>query len=94
MDKKTERMLVEVMEESSEIIQACSKSIRFGLDSHHPSKTINHDDEILTEFYHLQAIIEQLQRDKILPTYSEDSINYIKKGKIRRMKKHMNLNKK
>ena len=90
MENKTKTMLINIMEESAEIIQVCSKSIRFGLTGHHPNKTKTHDHEILTEYYHLQALIEKLQRDKVLPTYSEDHILSIKKDKLRRMKNNDN----
>ena len=86
MDNKTKDMLIGAMEESSEVIQACSKAIRFGLDNHHPNRTETHRNEIVTEYYHLQAIIEKLQKDGMLPTYSEDHIKYIKKGKLKRMR--------
>lgn len=88
MDNKVKNLLIQVMEESSEIIQACSKSIRFGLHNHHPNKIDTHEDEILVEYYHLQAIIEKLQENKVLPRYSEDRIAFIKRDKLRRMKKY------
>ena len=90
MDGKTKQLLVEAMEESAEVIQACSKAIRFGLGNHHPNKHENHADEILTEYYHLQTIIESLQREKVLPIYNEEHIKTIKKDKFYRMKKYLN----
>ena len=86
-------MLIVAMEESAEIIQACSKAIRFGLHNHHPNKNETHENEILIEYYHLQAIIEQLQREKIIPTYSEERISAIKRDKLRRMRNCENLTK-
>lgn len=85
MDHKTKNMLTVAMEESAEIIQACSKSIRFGLSNHHPNRKTTNADEILTEFYQLQAVIEDLQRNRMLPTYNEDYIKNIKKNKLKKI---------
>lgn len=90
MENKTKNMLIVAMEESAEITQACSKAIRFGLVSRHPSKKKTHNHEILIEYYHLQAIIEKLQNDKSLPVYTEGHIKNIKENKIAKMEKYMN----
>lgn len=95
MDSKIKNMLIVAMEESAEIAQACSKAIRFGLLGHHPnkSKNQNHAHEILVEYYQLQAIIEKLQHDKLLPYYSEEYIANIKRNKLSKTKKHYEANK-
>ena len=85
------RVLDCLMEESAEIIQACSKSIRFGLDNHNP-KTPNstNSDDIMTEYYHLQAIMEIAQDEGILPILSKDQIEYIKNNKKKKVKYYEN----
>ena len=93
MNNRTKELLVIAMEESAEIAQACSKAIRFGLVSHHPSKSKTHAHEILTEYYHLQAIIEELQRNKELPTYTDGHIRNIKENKITKVERYMNKEK-
>ena len=93
MDNKTKNLLIVAMEESAEIAQACSKAIRFGLVSHHPSKSKTHEHEIMVEYYHLQAIIEELQKDGKLPTYTNGHIKNIKENKITKVEKYMSKEK-
>ena len=95
MNGKTKNLLIVAMEECSEIIQACSKAIRFGLDAHHPNKdkSVTHASEILVEYYQLQAIIEKLQKDGNMPYFNSDFIKRIKRGKLRKMEKYYEENK-
>ena len=94
MNGKTKNLLIVAMEECSEIVQACSKAIRFGFNSHHPNKnkTDTHAREILVEYYQLQAIIEKLQKDGNLPYLDNDFIKRVKKGKLVKMKKYYEEN--
>lgn len=89
MDNKTKEKLIIVMEECSEITQACSKSIRFGLTSCHPDKAITNRYEIVKEFYQLQAMIEDLQSEGAIPELTTNEINEIKKDKLKKVKKFM-----
>lgn len=91
MNDETKEMLVIAMEESAEIAQACSKAIRFGVNNHHPGKSsINtHANEIMTEFFQLQAIIEDLQKKNILPKYTGERVRFIKREKLDKVKKFM-----
>lgn len=86
MDNKTKNMLVRMMEICGKITQYCSKSINFGLFSHHPNKNKTNGDEILIKYYHLQAIIESLQRDNVLPIYRKEYVNHIKREAINNTK--------
>lgn len=79
MDNKTKNMLVAAMEECGKITQYCSRALKFGLFSHHPNKRKTNGDEIMIKYYRLQSIIETLQRDRVLPTYSKDYIEHIKR---------------
>ena len=92
MDNKTKNMLIVAMEESAEIAQACSKAIRFGLVSRHPNKKKTHNHEILLEYYHLQSIIENLQAEGILPTYTDGYIKSVKQNKIAKVERYMDKN--
>lgn len=75
--------LYQVMqEECSEIIQATSKIIRFGEHNHHPNKPlVTNASELMTEYYQLQAVMEILQENNILPVLSEEEIVQIKDNK-------------
>lgn len=91
MDNKTKNMLIGAMEECGKITQYCSKAIKFGLFGHHPNnKNKTNGDEILIKYYKLQAIIEYLQRDHVLPVYGDDYINHIKRNTISKIKSHNN----
>ena len=87
MHNKTKDLLIRAMEECGKITQYCSKAIKFGLFGHHPNnKNKTNGDEIIIKYYRLQAIIETLQHDRVLPKYSKDYINHIKQDTIKNMK--------
>ena len=86
MNNNTKELLTVVMEECAEIQKACSKSIRFGLRSHHPNRPDqSNGDEIVKEFYELSGIIEKLQSDGELPRYNQKYVSFIKSDKLKRM---------
>lgn len=71
-----------LQEECGEIIQAASKIMRFGEYNHHPNKPlITNTSELMTEYYQLQAVMEILQENNILPVLSEKEIMQIKENK-------------
>ena len=89
---KTENILTTALEECAEIQQAISKAMRFGMNAPHPMKpdhTNAHD--ILTEYYQLQAVMELLQKDNILPILPEDEITSIKQHKLEAMRQYQNI---
>ena len=89
---KTENILTTALEECAEIQQAISKAMRFGMNAHHPMKpdhTNAHD--ILTEYYQLQAVMELLQKDGILPFLPENEITAIKQHKLEAMRQYQNI---
>ena len=89
---KTENILTTALEECAEVQQAISKAMRFGMNAHHPMKpdhTNAHD--ILTEYYQLQAVIELLQKNDILPVLPEDKITSIKQHKLESMRQYQNI---
>lgn len=87
-------LLVCLMEECAEIQQAVAKSIRFGLDDHHPDReNQTNQDELLEEFYQCVAVIEMLQEKNILNELSESKIERIKINKKNKVNKYINYSK-
>lgn len=83
----TENLMIIAMEEASEIQQAMSKALRFGIDSScAQDSTKSNAMQIMTEYYQLQAMIDELQKCKILPYLNQDAINTIKDNKITKVK--------
>ena len=89
---KTENILTTALEECAEVQQAISKAMRFGMNAHHPMKP-DHTNalDILTEYYQLQAVMELLQKDNILPVLPEDKITSIKQHKLEAMRQYQNI---
>lgn len=82
-----ENLLVTLSGECAEISEAVSKSLRFGLNNHHPDVTISNADQIMKEYYQLSALIEQLQSRAYLPRFDDDKIKSIKIDKISNVEK-------
>ncbi|WP_207694161.1 hypothetical protein DOK67_0001893 [Enterococcus sp. DIV0212c] len=88
--RKNEYLALVAMEECAEIQQALSKAIRFGFDDHHPSRVDeNNEEQMLTEFYQLTAMIEELQKQGIITCLSEEKIEVIKQNKIEKVYEFM-----
>lgn len=80
-------LFVCLMEEAAEVQQAVSKLIRFGSNNHNPKTPERTNvDDIMTEYYQLQAVMELLQEKGKLPILSPEEIRYIKKDKKRKLK--------
>lgn len=82
-------LLVKASEESAEVAQACTKALTFGLYSKIPGHESTHVQDILHEFYELDAIIEELQSLGIIPSITKEEEMQIKTEKKRKMKKYM-----
>lgn len=80
----TENLLVIASEECAEIQQAISKALRFGLDNYYGEQPTN-KMQIVTEYYQLQAMIEELQKRMILPYFTHEAIFDIKKSKMEKV---------
>ena len=80
----TENLLVIASEECAEIQQAISKSLRFGLDNCYKEQPMS-AIQIMTEYYQLQAVIEDLQKRMILPYLTHEAIFDIKKSKMEKV---------
>lgn len=83
------------MEECAEIQQALSKAIRFGFDDHHPSRADEtNEEQLLTEFYQLTAMIEELQNQGIIESFTREKIAEVKQNKIKKVYQYMDYSKK
>lgn len=93
MINRIDNLFIVAMEECAEVAQACSKTMRFGVDSYHPDKGENelHVDEVMIEYYQLQSMIEELQKECILPVYDEERIKAIKEDKLNKVEKYYEL---
>lgn len=62
MDRR-EYLLTCLAEEAAEVVQACSKALRFGLEDVHPEKHISARTVIVAELNDMAAVIEMLIDD-------------------------------
>lgn len=87
---KSQYLLTKVIEEASEISKASTKALTFGINNHNPltPETTNGDD-IMIEFYHLDAMIEMLQKEGVLPILSKEEEIRIKKVKKIKVNSYM-----
>jgi len=63
---RTEYLLTCLAEESSEIIQAVSKILRFGLEDKYMPADKNNYESLIQEVNDLFAIVEMLKKEKIV----------------------------
>lgn len=80
-----EYLLTCLSEECAEVTKACSKSIRFGLNSFHPNGGPSNRKSILDEFYDIVAIIELLKDGNYLDEYEtslQEELKSRKKAKL------------
>ena len=92
--RKNEYLALVAMEECAEIQQALSKAIRFGFDDHHPSKADEtNEEQLLTEFYQLTAMIEELQKQEIITGFTQEKIKKVKQNKIEKVYRYMDYSK-
>ncbi|MBM7688840.1 hypothetical protein BCR24_04730 [Enterococcus ureilyticus] len=93
--RKNEYLTLVAMEECAEIQQALSKAIRFGFDDHHPSRADEtNEEQLLTEFYQLTAMIEELQNQGIIESFIREKIAEVKQNKIKKVYQYMDYSKK
>ncbi|MBO0446468.1 hypothetical protein IGJ55_000907 [Enterococcus sp. AZ170] len=93
--RKNEYLTLVAMEECAEIQQALSKAIRFGFDDHHPSRADEtNEEQLLTEFYQLTAMIEELQNQGIIESFTREKIAEVKQNKIKKVYQYMDYSKK
>lgn len=85
-----DNLIIVAIEESSEIIQTLTKSLRFGLKSKHPKRKLNNQEEFLLEYYQLQSVVEKLQELGYIHKPSEKEIENIKENKITKVNFYFN----
>lgn len=89
---KNENIAITAMEECSEVAQAISKVLRFGVNEYLSKEDKStHGENVLYEFYQLQAVIEYLQHVGFLPKFNEQEIKMIKTHKITKMEKYQQI---
>ena len=73
---ETEHLLTCLAEEAGEIVQACGKALRFGLDDGYPGTDRTNAGDIATEIAHLKAVagMLDLHADKSEGTLMDDKI--------------------
>ncbi|WP_086313875.1 hypothetical protein A5821_001419 [Enterococcus sp. 7F3_DIV0205] len=92
--RKNDYLALVAMEECAEIQQALSKAIRFGFDDHHPSRADEtNEEQMLTEFYQLTAMIEELQKQGVIAGFTQEKIEKVKQSKIEKVYKYMDYSK-
>ena len=83
MMTEQEHLLTLLAEEAGELVQACSKALRFGLDDGYPGTERTNAGDILTELAHVKAV-ECLLGIRGLPGHpSEGRIMDAKIAKVR-----------
>lgn len=84
---QVENICVVIAEECAEITQVISKCARFGFQNHHPDKPEETNEQHLyTEYYQLQAMIEELEERKIIHRPSQEKIAMIKSNKRQKVR--------
>ncbi|MEG0551506.1 MAG: hypothetical protein RR554_10090 [Vagococcus sp.] len=93
--KRKEHLLVCLMEECAEVQQAVAKGLRFGLDDTHPKQAdVTNEKEIVTEFYQLISVMEQLEMEGFITPPTVREVQQIKKQKMEKLKFYMDYSKK
>lgn len=88
MNRK-EHLLTCLSEESSEIIQDVSKSLRFGLDNFHPVTKSKNKDRILNEIIDFIAVAEMLVEEGIIDDFNTLESVYEKEEKKAKVEKYL-----
>jgi hypothetical protein len=57
---KTEHLIACLAEEAGELVQACGKALRFGVDRRRPGSTYTNAEQILEELAHIKAVAHVL----------------------------------
>lgn len=91
---KTENLLVTLMEECAELQQAVSKALRFGMDNCHPAQPEkSNEHEIMVEYYQLVAVMELLNSNNILRSFSIADEELVKASKKLNVERYQRVSK-
>jgi len=74
MTAQQEYLLICLMEECGEIIQAASKALRFGLDNNYPGTDRTNVGDISKEFNDLYAVRIMLSREDVHIRYDDRAV--------------------
>jgi NTP pyrophosphatase (non-canonical NTP hydrolase) len=83
MMTETEHLLSVLAEEAGEIVQACGKALRFGLDDGYPGTERTNAGDIATEIAHLKAVAG------LLDLHAEKSEGALMDAKIAKVREFM-----
>lgn len=86
-----ENLLMTLSEESSEVIQAVAKIMRFGLYSSNGDGSTNNELDLLTEFHQLNAVMEMLYERGIIHELPPDEVTRIREEKKRKVLQYQKL---
>lgn len=90
---KRDYLLTVLSEECSEVIKAVTKSMRFGLDNYHPdTPELTNENELIGEYYQLQATMEMLQDAGFVRKLSDGEIQGIKDAKKAKVRSYLPKN--
>jgi hypothetical protein len=92
MNRK-EYLLTVASEECSEIAQAISKALRFGLDDCKPNTALCNSDKIMEEYYDLKAMIIRLQAEGYLPKIDKQRSEFMMAKKIAQVEAYITYSK-
>lgn len=85
-------LLTMLSEECAEITQAASKTMRFGLSSHHPDKPKETNEvHLLEEYYQLQTVMELLQENEYVAKPDPVWVQQVKGEKVRKIDHYMGV---
>lgn len=89
MENKHKKILVQLIEECGKLTRNCYDAIHFGLFARKVNQLDHTNGEkILNKYYRIQAIIEVLQSNGVLPTYSRAYIEHIKRDVYNKFGNH------
>ena len=79
---ETEYLLICLAEEAGEIIQACAKALRFGLDDGYPGTDRTNAGDIDIECTHLWAVHKMIEDRGIFPVPMDRGVAENKETKV------------
>ena len=82
---REDMLLVKLMEECGEVIQACSKALRFGLTDIHPRGYEHNSVCISREFLDACTVVDILKEEGSIPNYR--TCPEARKGKVEKYMK-------
>jgi NTP pyrophosphatase (non-canonical NTP hydrolase) len=81
---KTEHLLTCLIEECAEVQKAAAKALRFGLEDHASDSDVSNAEDIAVEICDLIAVVEMLEKEKIIPNirFKNETLIPEKKNKV------------